>query len=113
LEWSAPAGVEALVRAVLAVPVVHTADTDELRHALEQFRGRHAIVLERRHAVIALAGILDRRRGMLKTELLSKDEGALSSSRCLVGWWLFSARLFSPLWERCSTEGMISRWAAP
>lgn len=24
--------------------------------------------------------------------------------------WLFSARLFRPLWERCSTQGMTSRW---
>lgn len=30
-----------------------------------------------RRAVIALAGILERRRSLLKTELLSKDEGAL------------------------------------
>jgi hypothetical protein len=37
----------------------------------------------------------------------------MARSRCLVGWWLFSTRLFSPLWERCSTEGMTSRWAAP
>ncbi|GAB2722720.1 hypothetical protein GCM10010442_49960 [Kitasatospora kifunensis] len=36
----------------------------------------------------------------------------MARSRCLVGWWEFSARLFGPLWERCSTEGITSRWAA-
>ncbi|SNT76918.1 hypothetical protein SAMN05444959_1396 [Paracoccus seriniphilus] len=29
------------------------------------------------------------------------------------GKWLFSARLFRPLWERCSSPGAISRLAAP
>jgi hypothetical protein len=38
LERSAPAGVEALARAVHAVPAVHTADTDELHHALRRAR---------------------------------------------------------------------------
>lgn len=37
----------------------------------------------------------------------------IARSRWRVGWWLFSARLFRPLWDRCSTEGMTSRWAAP
>ena len=37
----------------------------------------------------------------------------IARSRYLVGWWLFSARLFRPMCERCSTEGMTSRWAAP
>jgi hypothetical protein len=37
----------------------------------------------------------------------------IARSRCRVGWWEFSARLFSPLCERCPTEGMTSRWAAP
>lgn len=29
----------------------------------------------------------------------------IARSRCLVGWWLFSARLFRPLWERCLHRG--------
>ncbi len=36
----------------------------------------------------------------------------MARSRCRVGWWLFSARLFRPWCERCSTEGITSRWAA-
>ncbi|WP_199841263.1 NADH:flavin oxidoreductase/NADH oxidase family protein [Streptomyces scabiei] len=43
----------------------------------------------------------------------AKGVTAIARSRCLVGWWLFSARLFRLLRERCSTEGMTSRWAAP
>ena len=34
-------------------------------------------------------------------------------SRRRVGWCEFSARLFNPLCCRCSTPGMISRFAAP
>jgi hypothetical protein len=37
----------------------------------------------------------------------------MARSRCLVRWWLFSARLFKYFDCRCSTEGMTSRWAAP
>ncbi|WP_413252984.1 IS6 family transposase [Streptomyces brevispora] len=44
---------------------------------------------------------------------LAKLMNFIARSRCRVGWWLFSARLFRPLWERCSTEGMTSRWAVP
>jgi hypothetical protein len=77
LERTAPPGVEALVDAAPAVASVHDADSDELAHALHQFRARGASVLDRRHAVVMLAGILERRRGLLKDELLSKDEGAL------------------------------------
>jgi hypothetical protein len=29
------------------------------------------------------------------------------------GRWEFSARLLRPLWDRCSTEGITSRLAAP
>jgi hypothetical protein len=77
LERTAPAGVEELVEAAPVVKGVHAADGAELAHALEQFRARGASVLDRRHAVVTLAGILERRRGLLKDELLSKDEGAL------------------------------------
>ena len=34
-------------------------------------------------------------------------------SRFRIGTWEFSARLFRPLWERCSTSGMTVRLAAP
>jgi hypothetical protein len=77
LERTAAAGVEDLVTVVRTPDNVHDTDTDELHHALEQFRTRGASVLDRRQAVITLAGILERRRDLLKTELLSKDEGAL------------------------------------
>jgi hypothetical protein len=49
---------------------------DRVQHAIALFRPRAATV-ERRSAVIALAGILEERRGLLKAELLSKDEAAL------------------------------------
>ena len=34
-------------------------------------------------------------------------------SRLRIGTWEFSARLFNPLWERCSTSGKTVRLAAP
>ena len=37
----------------------------------------------------------------------------ITLSRCRVGWWEFSARLFKPLCDRCATLGIISRFAAP
>jgi len=46
-------------------------------HAIALFRGRSATVEERRSACIALAGLLEQRRGLVKQEFLSKDEGAL------------------------------------
>jgi hypothetical protein len=50
---------------------------DRVRHAIAQFRARGAGEHDKRAAVITLAGILEERRKLLKTELLSKDEGAL------------------------------------
>jgi hypothetical protein len=44
---------------------------------------------------------------------LAERKPFIACSRCLVGWCEFSARLFSPLWERCSAEGISSRWAVP
>jgi hypothetical protein len=35
----------------------------------------------------------------------------IARSRCLVGWWLFSARLFSPLWEHDQPEDHPTRSA--
>jgi hypothetical protein len=50
---------------------------DVVRHAIALFRGRNASEHERRSAAVALAGVLEERRKILKDELLSKDEGAL------------------------------------
>ncbi|MFE3874932.1 hypothetical protein ACFXPX_11100 [Kitasatospora sp. NPDC059146] len=77
LEMVAPGVVEELVTAVRAAENVHDADDMELEHALSQFRIRGASPMDRRQSVIALAGILERRRALIKTHLLSKDEGAL------------------------------------
>lgn len=35
-----------------------------------------------------------------------RAEPFIARSRCLVGWWEFSAWLFRPVCKRCSTEGM-------
>lgn len=50
---------------------------DPIRHAIALFRARGAGREEKRSACIALAGVLEQRRGLLKIELLSRDEGAL------------------------------------
>lgn len=49
----------------------------DVEHAIALFRSRTATTAERRSAVIALAGILERRRPLLKSHLFTKDEGAL------------------------------------
>lgn len=78
LENTAPEAIETLVTDMRArTASIHAADTDEISHALGRFRHRGASALDRRHAVIALAGVLERRRGIVKKELLRKDEGAL------------------------------------
>jgi hypothetical protein len=46
-------------------------------HAIAQFRARTATTEEKRGACIALAWLLEDRRGLIKTEFLTKDEGAL------------------------------------
>lgn len=48
-----------------------------LEHAVSLFRGRAATREDKRSACVALAGLLEERRGLLKDELLKKDEGAL------------------------------------
>jgi len=53
------------------------ADRDPIRHAVALFRDRGASVEDKRSACIALAGVLENRRELLKTKLLTKDEGAL------------------------------------
>jgi hypothetical protein len=78
LEKTAPETVEDLVTEVRArTATVHAVDANEIAHALSRFRHRGASALDRRHAVIALAGVLERRRALVKQELLRKDEGAL------------------------------------
>ncbi|MEV4568515.1 hypothetical protein AB0K12_32500 [Nonomuraea sp. NPDC049419] len=77
LEQIGPSGVEDLVSAVRSVENVHDADSAELNHAMEQFRFRGSHVLDKRHAVISLAGILERRRSLVQAHLLTKDEGSL------------------------------------
>ncbi|MEV5300262.1 hypothetical protein [Amycolatopsis methanolica] len=50
---------------------------DQIRHAIALFRNRGADKHAKRSAVVALANILEERRGLLSVQLLSKDEGAL------------------------------------
>jgi hypothetical protein len=52
-------------------------DRDIVAHAIARFRSRSATREDKRSACIALAGLLEQRRDLVKTELLSKDEGAL------------------------------------
>jgi hypothetical protein len=70
-----PTGLEDLPEKALQVARPET--VDRVQHAIALFRSRTADVEERRSAVITLAGILEERRGLLKAELLTKDEGAL------------------------------------
>ncbi len=48
-----------------------------VRHAIALHRARTASEHDKRSAVVALAGVLEERRALLKAELTSKDEGAL------------------------------------
>lgn len=77
LETVAPGAVEDLVIAVRQGENVHDSDDTELEHALTQFRAREASIMDRRLAVVALAGILERRRSLVKEYLFKKDEGSL------------------------------------
>lgn len=53
------------------------ADRDARRHAVALFRSRSADREAKRSAVVALARLLEERRQLLQTTLLSRDEGAL------------------------------------
>lgn len=68
-------------RAELLHRVVASSPTPEVRatvqHAIALFRGRSASREDKRSACIALAGLLEERRQLVKSELLTKDEGAL------------------------------------
>lgn len=77
LMQTASPGLRELVSDSLAQPSVHAPDTEELRHAVDLFRARNATGLDRRHAVIALAGILERRRSLVDDTLLKKDASEL------------------------------------
>jgi hypothetical protein len=70
-----PTGLEDLPEKALEEATPDTAD--RVLHAIALFRSRTAGVEERRSAIIALAGILEERRTLLKKELVTKDEGAL------------------------------------
>jgi hypothetical protein len=50
---------------------------DPLQHAIALFRKRGASVEDKRSACVALAGVLESRRRLLKDELFRRDEGAL------------------------------------
>ena len=50
---------------------------DRVRHALSLFRSRGASEHDKRSACIALAGVLEERRALLKQDMMKKDEGAL------------------------------------
>jgi hypothetical protein len=50
---------------------------ERVDHAVALFRRRGATAEDKRSAVIALAGILEERRKLIKAELASADEGAL------------------------------------
>lgn len=64
-----------LVERALAITGGPAAGTVE--HAVALFRRRGAGCEDKRSACIALAGLLEERRDLLRSDLLSKDEGAL------------------------------------
>jgi hypothetical protein len=70
-----PTGLEDLPERALQTAATETAN--RVSHAVALFRSRTAGLEERRSAVVTLAGILEQRRALLKSELLTKDEGAL------------------------------------
>jgi hypothetical protein len=70
-----PIGLEDLPEKALQTATPET--VDRVQHAIALFRSRAAGVEDRRSAVIALAGVLEGRRVLLKAELLTKDEAAL------------------------------------
>lgn len=49
----------------------------QISHAVATFRQREGTVEQRRSAIVALAGILEERRELLRDKLIRKDEGAL------------------------------------
>lgn len=63
--------------AEMAVEHTTGADTDLIAHAIALYRSRDSGREAKRSACVALFGILETHRDLLKAELLSKDEGAL------------------------------------
>lgn len=68
-------GRAALIDAALSAPDLTARPTVE--HAISLFRGRDATREDKRSACVALAGLLEERRTLLKDRLHKKDEGAL------------------------------------
>lgn len=62
---------------VLAAIANGGSSVDPIRHAVALYRARDADVESKRSACIALFGVLESRRELLKAKLLTKDEGAL------------------------------------
>jgi hypothetical protein len=50
---------------------------EDVEHAIALFRSRTVTTAGRRSASFTLAGVFERRRALLKVELVKKDEGAL------------------------------------
>ncbi len=71
----APAGVAQLTSDALTSSTGE--DRDEVAHAVALFRARDASRHQQRSAIVALAGILEHRRALLKEELPRKDEAPL------------------------------------
>jgi len=72
-------GVDA-ARGGLVVAVTERADApsrEKVRHAIALFRSRDATIEDRRSAVVALAGVLEARKALLKRVLTNKDESDL------------------------------------
>ncbi len=55
----------------------HTPTDDPVAHAIALFRDRDGARQDRRSAIVALAGVLEERRKLLKDRLLKQDEQAL------------------------------------
>lgn len=53
------------------------ATADQVRHALSLFRARGATAHDKRSAILALAGVLEERRQLIREHLSQKDESAL------------------------------------
>ncbi len=71
----APTGLAALTHEALGS--APASSQNDVAHAIALFRARGSAREERRSAIVTLAGVLEQRRGLLKAELLRKDEDAL------------------------------------
>ena len=64
-----------LVEQALQTP--NPGDRQAVRHAIALFRNRAADRENKRSAILTLVALLEERRSLIKTELMSQDEGAL------------------------------------